>query len=180
MITLRIIANLLQNSIAWDHGKGAVSGFGVRRQSGDAVSYVIKYRTVDGRQRWATIGRHGAPWTPDMARAEAKRILGEVVGGGDPARVKLEVRKAATVTELCDAYLEAATPGLIRPLNGGRGSIQPSSPISVPISCRRSLARRRHDQQLSGPRCPTSRASGRGPTPTPVCLSSRSAQTSAH
>ena len=110
MITLRTIANLAQNSIAWDHGKGAVSGFGVRRQSGDAVSYVIKYRTVDGRQRWATIGRHGAPWTPDLARAEAKRVLGEVLGGGDPTRVKLEARKAATVAELCDAYFEARRP----------------------------------------------------------------------
>jgi integrase len=134
VITLRTIANLSQNSIAWDHGKGAVSGFGVRRQSGDGVSYVIKYRTVDGRQRWATIGRHGAPWTPDLARAEAKRILGEVVGGSDPARVKLEARKAATVSELCDAYLEAAKAGRIltrrkavkkaATLDGDRGRIE--------------------------------------------------------
>jgi integrase len=134
VITLRTIANLAQNSIAWDHGKGAVSGFGVRRQSGDAVSYVIKYRTVDGRQRWATIGRHGAPWTPDLARADAKRILGEVVGGSDPASVKLEARKAATVAELCDAYLEAARAGRIltrrkavkkaATLDGDRGRIE--------------------------------------------------------
>ena len=134
MITLRTIANLAQNSIAWDRGKGAVSGFGVRRQRGDAVSYVIKYRIVDGRQRWATIGRHGAPWTPDLARAEAKRILGEVVGGGDPGRVKLEARKAATVAELCDFYLEAARAGRIltrrkavkkaATLDGDRGRIE--------------------------------------------------------
>jgi integrase len=134
VITLRTIANLAQNSIAWDHGKGAVSGFGVRRQSGDAVSYVIKYRTVDGRQRWATVGRHGAPWTPDLARAEAKRVLGEVVGGGDPTRVKLEARKAVTVAELCDIYLEAAKAGRIltrrkalkkaATLDGDRGRIE--------------------------------------------------------
>ena len=134
VITLRTIANLSQNSIAGDHGKGAVSGFGVRRQSGNAVSYVIKYRTVDGRQRWATVGRHGAPWTPDLARAEAKRVLGEVVGGGDPARVKLEARMAATVAELCDAYLEAAKAGRIltrrkavkkaATLDGDRGRIE--------------------------------------------------------
>jgi hypothetical protein len=74
VITVRTIANLAQNSIAWDHGKGAVSGFGARRQSGDAVSYVIKYRTVDGRQRWATIGRHGVPRTPDLARADDQRL----------------------------------------------------------------------------------------------------------
>jgi hypothetical protein len=90
-----------------------VSGFGVRRQRGGAVSYVIKYRTVDGRQRWATIGRHGAPWTPDQARAEAKRLLGEVVNGDDPAGAKQEARRSATVADLCDIYFEAVRSGRI-------------------------------------------------------------------
>jgi integrase len=113
VISLKTIAKLAQNSIEWDRGKGAVSGFGVRRQSGDAVSYVIKYRTIDGRQRWATIGRHGAPWTPDLARAEAKRLLGQVVKGDDPAGAKREARKAATVSDLCDIYFEAVRSGRI-------------------------------------------------------------------
>ena len=77
MITLKTIAAISQNSTKWDEGKGAVTGFGARRQKGDAVAYVVKYRTADGRQRWATIGRHGAPWTPEMARDEARRILGK-------------------------------------------------------------------------------------------------------
>ena len=85
MITLKTIAAISQNSTVWDEGKGAVAGFGARRQKGDAVAYVVKYRTADGRQRWATIGRHGAPWTPEMARDEARRLLGEVAKGGDPA-----------------------------------------------------------------------------------------------
>jgi hypothetical protein len=79
-----------------------VSGFGARRQKGEAVAYFLKYRTKDGRQRWHTIGRHGSPWTPDMARAEAQRLLGEVADGGDPAGSKAEARAAATVAELCD------------------------------------------------------------------------------
>ena len=77
------------------------------------MAYVLKYRTVDGRQRWTTIGRHGAPWTPHLARIEAKRILGEVVKGGDPAGAKQEASKAVTVAELCDLYLEAAEAGRI-------------------------------------------------------------------
>jgi integrase len=68
------------------------------------VSYVLFYRTVEGRQRWHTIGRHGAPWTPAGARDEAQRILGEIVKGADPAAEKLVKRKAETVAELCDAY----------------------------------------------------------------------------
>jgi len=43
---------------------------------------------MNGRQRWLTIGLHGAPWTPDTARDEARRLLGEVVKGHDPAAAK--------------------------------------------------------------------------------------------
>jgi len=111
MITLKTVSAIPSNSTVWDKGKGAVSGFGARRQKGDSVAYVVKYRTTEGRQRWATIGRHGSPWTPDLARAEALRLLAEVARGGDPARAKKEARTAATVSELCDIYLEACEAG---------------------------------------------------------------------
>jgi len=113
MLTLRSIASIRPGTIHWDNGKGSVTGFGARRQKGQAVTYCVKYRTVDGRQRWLTIGRHGAPWTPDMARAEARRVLVEVAKGNDPAGSKQEARKAATVAELCNDYFEAAEAGRI-------------------------------------------------------------------
>jgi Arm DNA-binding domain/Phage integrase, N-terminal SAM-like domain len=113
MITLKSIATLRPNSTLWDDGKGSVAGFGARRQKSEAIAYLLKYRTADGRQRWHTIGRHGSPWTPDMARAQARRILGEVAKGCDPAAGKQEDRKAATVADLCDFYLEAAKAGRI-------------------------------------------------------------------
>jgi hypothetical protein len=56
-----------------------------------------------------------APWTPDMARSEARRILGEVTKGNDPAGQKQETRKAATIAEHCDAYLEASEAGRVLP-----------------------------------------------------------------
>ena len=111
--TLKAIAALPPEAILWDSGKGAVPDFGARRQKGEARTYFIKYRTVDGRQRWYTIGRHGAPWTPDMARAEGRRVLAEVAKGHDPAASKQAARKAETVSALCEAYLEAATAGRI-------------------------------------------------------------------
>ena len=89
-------------------------GFGARRQAGDAVSYFLKYRTEDGRQRWMTIGRHGSPWTPDMARDRAREILGDVVAGADPGGEKIAKRKALTVAELCDRYFEDALAGRVR------------------------------------------------------------------
>jgi Arm DNA-binding domain/Phage integrase, N-terminal SAM-like domain len=69
------------------------------------------YRTADGRLRRHTIGRHGSPWTPDTARNEARRLLGEVAGGEDPAGEKTAKRRAATVAELCDRYLGDAEAG---------------------------------------------------------------------
>jgi len=62
---------LKSGEIAWD---GEIRGFGVRCQRRDRV-YLVKYR-VGGRQRWFTIGKHGSPWTPELARREAKRVLG--------------------------------------------------------------------------------------------------------
>jgi integrase len=75
------------------------------------VSYVLMYRTREGRQRRYTIGRHGAPWTPDTAREEALRVLGEVVTGADPAAEKRKAREAMTVAELCDTYIADAEAG---------------------------------------------------------------------
>src|SRR5262249_9055758 len=88
--------------------KEAVRGFGVRRQRGDPV-YVIKYR-VFGRQRFVTIGRHGAPWTPDKARKEAKRLFGLVAAGKDPQTEKAEARAKAvdTLARVADDYLKHA------------------------------------------------------------------------
>jgi integrase len=111
MLNLTKLRMMKPNSVEWDEGKGSVAGFGARRQKGAAVAYVVKYRTSDGRQRWQTIGRHGAPWTPDKAREEAKKILGEVARGHDPAARKQEGRRASTVAELCDDYIEAVESG---------------------------------------------------------------------
>jgi integrase len=134
VITIKTIAAIGQDSTVWDEGRGAVTGFGARRQKGAAVAYIVKYRTVDGRQRWATIGRHGAPWTPGLARDEARRLLGEVAKGRDPARTKQEARRAATVGELCDDYLESCKAGRVltrrqttkkaSTLDGDRGRIE--------------------------------------------------------
>jgi integrase len=107
-IGLRQVRALKIGTTIWDL---SLPGFGARRQKGDAVSYVLFYRTQEGRQRWFTIGRHGAPWTPETAREESKRILGEVAHNADPAAEKRARRNAKTVAELCDAYLADAEAG---------------------------------------------------------------------
>jgi hypothetical protein len=65
-------------------------------------SFILKYRFT-GIQRLITIGRFGSPWTVEMARQEALRLLTEVASGRDPAM------KAAgadlTVSDLWDLYV---------------------------------------------------------------------------
>jgi len=109
-IGLREVRALAPGETVWD---AAVHGFAARRRHGGSVAYVLKYRTAEGRQRWYTIGRHGAPWTPETARKTAQRILGEVADGNDPAEAKQAKRKATTVNELCNLYWKDAESGVL-------------------------------------------------------------------
>src|SRR6516162_2912525 len=107
-IGLRQVRALQPGQTLWD---SSLPGFGARRQQGEAIVYVLKYRTAGGRQRWFTIGQHGAPWTPESARRQAMQLLGDVARGGDPATEKRAARKAQTISELCDLYLADAEVG---------------------------------------------------------------------
>jgi integrase len=69
------------------HWDDRLPGFGLR-VTGAGGAYVLQYRIGHGRKapsRRITIGRHGAPWTPDTARQEALRLLAEVAKGKDPS-----------------------------------------------------------------------------------------------
>jgi hypothetical protein len=107
-IGLRQVRSMKPGETIWD---ASLTGFGARRQKSDAVAYVLFYRTAEGRQRWFTIGRHGAPWTPEAAREEARRLLGDVAHQRDPAAEKRAARNAQTVAELCDLYFADAEAG---------------------------------------------------------------------
>jgi site-specific recombinase XerD len=82
-----------------------MAGFGVRCR-GSGKYYFLKYRLSNGRQRWATIGRHRSPWTVETARKEARRLLGQIVDGEDPVEAKATQRADLTVSQLCDLYLK--------------------------------------------------------------------------
>jgi integrase len=105
VLTKTTVETLAPGQIIWDDGRGSVTGFGARRQKGAAVSYLIKYRTRDGRQRWQTIGRHGSPWTVEEARKQALQILAAVKKGDDPAGAKAAAKAAPTVKDLAERFL---------------------------------------------------------------------------
>ena len=76
----------------WD---SQIRGFGLKITPAGAKVYLVQYRT-GGRgtpTKRVTIGRHGAPWTPEQARRKAKEVLGEVAAGRDPAGQKRAARQ---------------------------------------------------------------------------------------
>jgi integrase len=101
-ISKQTVDRLPLNTMLWD---SALVGFGCRRQRRSAF-YLIRYR-INGRQRFLTLGRHGA-FTPDTARREAQRLLGIIASGSDPALAKAEDRQklAETLGAELTRYLE--------------------------------------------------------------------------
>src|SRR5258708_7515772 len=90
----------------WDD---TLTGFGVRVSPSGHKTYIIRYR-LPGRgrranQRRVALGDHGT-LTPDEARALAKRELGRVAQGFDPAADRARTRALPLVRELGEAYIE--------------------------------------------------------------------------
>lgn len=86
-----------------------VKGFGLRVSKGGVKSYLVGYRAGAGgrsaQKKRYTFGRHGSPWTPDEARTEAKRLLGQIADGHDPAAERKTKREASNLTELSKRFL---------------------------------------------------------------------------
>jgi len=103
-ITVRAVEALLPGETLKDT---ELRGFQARARKG-ATSYSVLYRAARGRaapQRRYTIGKHGDPWTPTTARDEAKRVLGEVAHGKDPAHAKAKEKASPTVNALAVRFL---------------------------------------------------------------------------
>lgn len=80
--------------LLWDED---LKGFGLKVQPSGARSYVLQYR-MGGREsptRRYSIGRHGSPWTPSTARAEAERLAILIAQGTDPADADKQRRREA-------------------------------------------------------------------------------------
>ena len=104
-ITKTAVDRLEPWSVLWD---SEVKGFGVRRHGADARHYLLRYR-FGGKQTFRKIGRHGSPFTPDTARNEARRLLGLLASGVNPAAQPPQSENFASEV---DRYLAHKQPGL--------------------------------------------------------------------
>ena len=105
-ITKRVVDAAAPKSdryIVWD---SELKGFGLLVMPSGVKSYFYQYRTAEGRQRRATIGKHGE-WTPTQARARAEDHREAVRGGRDPLADKRALKEAPTIGEILDAYLKS-------------------------------------------------------------------------
>jgi integrase len=91
-------------SYVWDT---EIKGFGLLVLPSGVKSYIFRYRTPEGVERRATIGKHGT-WTPDQARGKADVMRQEVKAGRDPLGEKRSIREAPTVADVLDDYLASA------------------------------------------------------------------------
>lgn len=98
-------------TIYWDE---SLPGFGLRATP-SRMTYITQGR-VGGRTVRVTLGRHG-PLTPDMARKEAQKRLGEMAQGIDPnRRARAEKLAGVTLEEAYRAYIacKPLTPNTLR------------------------------------------------------------------
>ncbi|MBS7738966.1 MULTISPECIES: site-specific integrase [unclassified Chelatococcus] len=106
-ITKRLVDGLETTGAEYFVWDAELKGLGVRVTPAGSKAYVVKYRNGSGRSAAAkrtTIGLVGR-LTPDEARGLAKKILGAVAHGRDPAGEKAEERRAVTVKALADDFL---------------------------------------------------------------------------
>jgi len=101
--------------VVWD---ATVKGFGHRISPEGRKTYVVKTR-IGGSQVFISLGEHGSPLTPEMARGEALQALSKARAGVNPTVAKRAERHAGlTVEELCQEYLASAEAGRVLTKSG--------------------------------------------------------------
>src|SRR5690242_2995600 len=85
----------------WDR---KTSGFGLRVSTGGTKTWIVRYRQNGSRRRYL-LGRFPQVSVAD-ARQAARRYLGEVATGKDPAAERAQAKAESTFAELAQLYLE--------------------------------------------------------------------------
>jgi integrase len=84
-----------------------IIGFGVRVRATGGMSFIVQYKAGSGRgapARRVTLGAIGK-MTPEQARAAARKVLGSVAHGQDPAAEKANERRSLLLGDVIEAFL---------------------------------------------------------------------------
>ena len=105
-ITKRAVDEAQPNSkdtFLWDD---ELSGFALKVTPAGRKVYLVQYRLGGrkGRTRRVTIGQHGE-LTPTAARSEAKRLLGEIALGHDPASDRDKSKADKSLAMVLDQFM---------------------------------------------------------------------------
>jgi integrase len=104
-LTTSTVEGASPTRMAYELRDTAVPGFLLKVTPTGSKVFMLAYRTTGGRRRKPAIGRFGE-LSVDRARTIAKDWLYEVRRGGDPAETKGEARRAATMAQLCERFIE--------------------------------------------------------------------------
>jgi integrase len=103
-----------KRAVVWDD---QLKGFGVRIEPSGRKSFIVRYRPGGGgrgaSQREIVLGRYGV-LSADEGRQAAKKLLAEVGAGtgADPVEDKRKARRAETVNQLFEFYLNVYAPSV--------------------------------------------------------------------
>lgn len=118
-IDRRSVAALQKIETAGVFYDSKLTGFGVRLTAKGIATYFIEYRPGAGgrgvAKRRMVIGKDSPVFRADNARCVAEGLLARVVLGHDPAGEKVQARRAETVSQLLDAYIERKIKPLRKP-----------------------------------------------------------------
>ncbi len=117
----RLRAPAVGQEFVWDT---ELKGFGVRVGTSGVKTYVLQFRSPDGRLRRMAVARCNV-LDVDEARKQARALLAKATLGVDPAEEKRANRIGGTVAEVCDWYLAEAESR--RLLGRRRRPIKPST-----------------------------------------------------
>ena len=85
---------------------GTIPGLGLRVYPSGTKTFILRYRAGSPRLRTVTLGRYGV-LTLEQARKKARKLLGQVADGIDPAEEKRRKRAdGVTVAAFADRWLE--------------------------------------------------------------------------
>ena len=99
-----------KEKIHWDSG---YKGFGVRVSPMGRKTFVVQYRQ-GSRTRRISLGTFGN-LTVEEARRKAKKILGAVAGGDDPAERIAQFRRTPTMADVCNKFLKEHVETRLKP-----------------------------------------------------------------